>query len=280
MGTRLTGDVFQSIDRLRHVDRLSTGNADLDFQLDGGLGRSQLGVIMADEKVGKSLMLANIAANAVLHGLNVAFASTELDETTIMARILAILNGIPTSEILKGRWSDAKTRLDSMQQSKLFGALVVKEFPPFATTVDDLKVWLEHCEDSDFDWDVLVMDYADRMCGSKDDMHSYEAMREVYDGIRYFAVAKRKWAWTASQTKGGGKHTGMSKLSDSRHKGRILDLCLELIRDEEDGSTMSIKVVGNRHGASGFTVGPFPTDFAHGRVCPDFSEILARDWGL
>lgn len=279
IGVRLTGEVFDDIDRLRHVDRLSTGISDLDFQLEGGLRCSCLGVIMADEKVGKSLMLAYLAASALLHGLNVAFATNELDEMTITARILSIITNVPTSDILKGQWQEAKDRLEHLQQDHKFGSLIVKKFEPFAATADDKKEWLEHCESNGFDWDVLIIDYADRMCGSSKDLHSYDAMREVYDGIRSLGTTKKRWVWTASQTKGGNEK-GMARLSDSRHKGRILDLCLELTQEEEDGSMMSIKCVGNRHGPAGFTVGPFPTDFHYGRISCDISDLLRRNWGI
>lgn len=273
-GTRLTGEVFETIDRLRHIDRLSTGVYELDFVLDGGMGRSQLGVVMGDAKAGKSVFLTNLAASAVLHGLNVAVATLELDETTWAARLISNLTGVPVAPILRGQWAPAKAALEQIQATRAFGQFVVREFPPGATTVGDVHAWLDLLVERGFQYDVVVIDYADRMGSARKDANSYDTGREVYDGLRYWAVERKCWVWTASQTK-AGSHSGMDKLADSRHKSRILDLCVEL-RPSDDRATMEYHVAGNRHGRTGDTVGPVETDFARARCSPDVARLLGQ----
>lgn len=280
-GVKLGGEVFEAIDRMRHVDRMTVGVPELDIQLDGGMGRSQLGVALASSGGGKSMYLAGLSAAAYVRGFNVVYATLELPEPVVMARVISNITGVLVADILKGGWAQAKTRLEKLQGKGAFGTFVVKEFPAKATTLEDLKVWLDHVEATEgYKVDVIVIDYLDK-CVSPQDDNSYDAMGTLYEGLRLEAVSRKCWAWTASQTKNMGgasrdpkKRADLDDMADSTNKGRVSDLVISLNVDE-DNSTIVLKVVKNRHGNSRFEVGPLPTDFARGRICPDLNSHVA-----
>jgi hypothetical protein len=96
-------------------------------------------------------------------------------------------------------------------------------------------------------------------------------MRDVYEGLRLFAVERNMWCWTASQSKAKGKDKGskhnrdVESLADSMHKGRVADLVVTL-NVNDDGNEVTMFVAKNRTGKSRFAIGPLPTDFALGRM--------------
>lgn len=261
---------FGAIERVRQMERLPTGVEDLDFALEDGLGRGQLGIFMGGAGDGKSMALSHQTAYAVLQGYNCMYATLELPEPIVLARIKAGLTGIPINRILDGQTKEAKKRLKKLWPT--MGRCEVKEFTAHATTVDDIRRWVRDSERaSGKACDLLVIDYADKLQAPREN-NEYLAMRVVYEGLRIFGVEKKIWVWTASQAGRGkgkkGQKMDLEDVSDSMHKVRVADLVITLnaTEDEIGGREMSYFVAKNRTGKSRMSVGPSPTDFTHGRI--------------
>jgi KaiC/GvpD/RAD55 family RecA-like ATPase len=272
-GTRLGMGSFAEIAKIRQMERLTTGVIDLDIPLDGGLGRGSLGVAVGGPGDGKSMFLSHVAAEALCHGLHVVYATLELPEAVVLGRLKANLTGCSISEIMDGRHDRAAQRLEGMLP--YLGAFTTKYMTPGATTVTDLRIWVERCEEAaQRPVDLLVVDYADKL-GAPKEQNEYNAMKIVYEGLRHFAVERGLWAWTASQATRaaakdraeGSRKLDLNHMADSMHKGRVADLVVSLnARDE--GQQMEFYVAKNRIGRSRVTVGPLPCDFGTGRISP------------
>jgi len=269
---RLGMDSFAAIERAKDSNRLPTGVMELDIRLNGGLARGQLGVWLGDSGGGKSIALISELAESAKLGLFAGFVTLELPEHLQLARLIGNLTGIETEDIVEVpvRRDEAKRRMEIMRPH--LGICSLAEMPPHATCTRDIEQWIDQEEeDVGRKMDLLIVDYADKLYEPKvkDASNSYLEMRFVYEGLRRdIATARNMWVWTASQvgrTDGKSKWLDMHNVADSVHKVRVSDLVVTL-NAREEGTFLEFFVAKNRTGASRFRVGPFPTDFARGRL--------------
>lgn len=262
---------FAVIDQMRNLERLPTGVAELDSELGGGPARGTLMMFIGASNDGKSMALSHMSANASRCGLFVGYATLELPEAYVLARIKANHTDVPIDAVLEGD-EDCKIRL---AENPPPGPCYVKEFTPQVTTVADIKGWVRACEDLEGrHMDLLVVDYADKMTahvkGARGEATgAYKIMEYVYEGLRLFVNEERMWGATASQAtrdkKRKNKLLDGDDVSDSINKIRVVDLAITLNLDDEE---MTFYVAKNRMGRSRFSVGPLPTDFSIGAVAP------------
>lgn len=273
---------FTEIDNMNSLVRLPTGVLDLDLQMVDGLHRGGLGVHLGGAADGKSMMLLHQTASGARDmKLFAGLATLELPKAVQLARLFANLTGVPTNQILSNPLdrAEAKRRMELM--APYIGAVVVEEFAPHATTVLDISDWADRCADQfGRPFDLLVVDYADKLHHQVRSDNEYERMKFVYEGLRRdLAVAKNMWCWTASQaaraTKDQGKRLELHHVADSMHKVRVADVVITL-NARDDGSQMLFFVAKNRLGRGRFQVGPVPTDFERARMVPASREFF--DW--
>lgn len=269
VGTRVGGASFGVIESMRNLKRLPLGVLELDSELGGGMPRGQLGMFIGGAGDGKSTALNHVAAAAWMSGLFCLYATLELPDYVVLARLKANVTGVPIDAILESS-DDARRKLEAIP----LGAAYVKSFTPLATTVDDLKLWVKACEDIEGrPCDLLVVDYADKLSSKIKDANNdkgYQSMQAVYESLRIFADERKFWVWTASQASRSGKDSkkkvDLEHVADSMHKVRVADLVVTLnVRDE--GNSMMFYVAKNRTGKSRASIGPMPVDFACGAVC-------------
>lgn len=277
VGTNLTAG-FAEISQIKALERLPTGVLPLDVQLNEGLARGQMGVALGGSGDGKSMFLSSQASEAIRRQHHTVYASLELPRTVILARIQANLTGVPVNQILEhaGDRAEAERRMNVMSQH--IGACFVEEFSPHATTVNDIKDWVERCEQQlGAPVGLVAVDYGDLLYDPriKGD-NEYIAMRYVFEGLRRDIAVPNRWLWTAAQagrpSKDMGKRLDLQHVSDSMHKVRVADLVLTL-NARDDGAQLLYYVAKNRTGKARMQVGPEPTDFERGRIAP-----LASEW--
>lgn len=276
VGTILGPASFAEVTSLRHLQRLQTGVVELDSILDGGLQSGGLGVFVGGSGDGKSMALAHVAAVNCWDGLFVAYATLELPVPIVLARIKAAMTGIPINVLLSGEIAAAQKLLQ--KRGKKLGGLVVQEFTPYATTIEDIKEWVDKIEQQcKRKVDLLVVDYGDKVGvkAKKGDKESseYTSGRVVYEGLRIYANDRKTFCWTASQAsrqKDRKKRLDLNDVADSMHKIRVADLVITLnLKEELDGgSSMTFYIAKHRTGKSREEVGPMPTEYECGRLCP------------
>ncbi len=281
VGIRIGADSFGEIERMQHLLRLPTGIMELDVELGGGLTRSALGVAVGGAGDGKSMFLSHSAAHGMYEGQNVAYATLEIPEGEVLARIKANLTNCTIDGIKSGEVVDiAKDRLAFLADRQMangrpgLGAGFVKEFPAYTTEPTDIDSWVRECEDAISDKiDLIVVDYADRM-GAKvsgKEKGDYTTMRIVYEGLRQISVDRENFLWTASQATRQGKDKrklDVNHMADSMHKGRIADLVISLNVCGEHLDEIEFFIAKHRTGKGKISVGPMQHEFSKGRIAP------------
>lgn len=273
VGVVLGAGSYEEIDKLKHLERLSTGVLELDTALQGGLRRGSLGLLLGGSNDGKSMGLSHIGAWALRWGLFVVYATLELPPSDVLARIKANITGIPINAILED-----PERARPIMNATALGPCIVQEFTPQATTMEDIEAWVEACEEQvGRPVDVLVTDYGDKLAAPKsagrEGEHGYSAGRVVFERMRIYANEGHKggkiWHWSAAQAtrqKDKRKKLDLNDVADSMHKVRVADLVVTLNLDEE--GQMTFMVAKNRFGPARVKIGPLPPDFEIGRIAP------------
>lgn len=239
------------IEAQRHP--VATGIAELDANkiLRGGLGRGELGVIVAPTGVGKSHMLVQLGAAACINKLNVNHYTFELSETAVGLRYDSHFTGIPSNEIPAHREEVLRVE-DSMKM----GRLIIKCWPTGSATVQTIRSHIERTTLQNHKPDLIIIDYADIMRSTK----HYEALRFelklIYEELRNLAMDLDLPIWTASQSNKDGANSeliGLENMSEAYGKAMVADVVIGLSRKpaEKALGTGRMFIAKNRAGHDG-----------------------------
>ena len=138
---------------------ITTGWDAIDDIADGGMGKGELGVMVAPAGIGKSWALVNIGANAVKAGLNVIHYTLELNAAYVGLRYDAVFTGIAAQD-LKYNVEDVKKKVGTLK-----GDLIVKYYPTKAATVNTISAHMQRCIANGKKPDLVIVDYADLLRG-------------------------------------------------------------------------------------------------------------------
>jgi hypothetical protein len=244
---------------------ISTGWPVIDSLINGGLGKGELGTVVAPAGIGKSWVLVCLAANALKQGKNVIYYTMELNPFYVGMRFDAHFTNTPFQDLSK---EAVKTKFPEIQDSAR-GNLVIKFFPANTPSVTTLSAHIEKCIMQNFKPDLIVVDYADllRSTSNKD---GEQQAHEIYLELRGLAHEYEIPIWTASQTNRGGLKEDViegDSVAASYRKIAHSDFIISLSRKLEDKLTGTgrIHVIKNRFGADGITF-PSKVDTSTGRI--------------
>ena len=218
---------------------------------DGGLGKGELGVMVAPAGIGKSWALMNIGADAVKKGKTVLHYTLELNEAYVGLRYDSVITGI-ANQNLKHYQEDIKEQLE-----KLKGELIIKHYPTKTVSVMGIRAHVEKCIMQDKKPDVIIVDYADLLRGhGQEKRHELEG---IYEDLRGMAGEYEIPVWTASQANRSALEEDVidaSKISESYGKVMVADFVLSLSRKVQDklAGTGRWHVIKNRFGPDGITL--------------------------
>ena len=276
-GVKIGSGSFESIRRIRGLERLPIDVPEIDALLEGGLWRKALGVVIAPSGWGKSIYLSHQTGSAMLAGRRVAFATLELPEPLVIARLKANLLGMTIDDILNGSLEKAEEKF--LKIAPTLGLCVVKEFAPKVTTIQDVFSWVKELEaEENGPIDLLVVDYADKLGTGRADDNTYTTGGTVFEGLRHYAVERNIWCWTASQPKRmskGQKRIELDDVADSINKARVSDMVLTMIPKDE-GEQLAYYLAKNRMGKTGSTI-ELPQAFEYGRIAQITHDV---DFGV
>ena len=145
-------DFFNPEHHIQHTsDKISSSYTFIDRVTNGGYDPCSLIIYAGEQNVGKSIWLANDAANYVRQGYNTAFITAEMAGHKVIKRIGANLLNISMAEY-DSKSKDAtymKRRLENVGDGLLPpGKLFVKKFPTSQATVPDLENYLLDLEET------------------------------------------------------------------------------------------------------------------------------------
>ena len=231
-------------------DTIKTGWDPVDEVMDGGLGKGELGVVVAPAGIGKTWCLQNIGAAAVREGLNVVHYTLELNQNYVGLRYDTVFSGITTASI-KYYQDEIKKKIEQLK-----GTLLIKYFPTKSATVQTLSSHLKQIELSGVDIDLVIVDYADILRGIGTEKR--HVLENIYEDLRGLAGEVEVPIWTASQANRSSLEEEIidaTKVAEAYSKVMIADFVISVSRKVEDkiANTSRFHVIKNRFGIDGIT---------------------------
>tara|TARA_R110001592_G_scaffold17829_6_gene74614 strand:+ start:5625 stop:6998 length:1374 start_codon:yes stop_codon:yes gene_type:complete len=231
----------------------ATGIKELDQKdvLNGGLGRGEIGIVVANTGVGKSHWLVAMGAEAIRRGKNVVHYTFELTETGVGIRYDSNLCNIPSSNIVENKETVLKTYAEND-----FGRLIIKQYPTGTASIITLRNHLEKLAMKDFVPNIIIIDYADIMRSTR----TYDSLRHelklVYEELRNLAMELKIPIWTASQANresAKAEIVGLENMSEAYGKAMVADVVVSLSRKPIEKATGAgrLFVAKNRAGKDG-----------------------------
>lgn len=285
LGITVGNAVAERLVKFANIHRLPTCIPELDDILRGGVARGTETIFLGETGAGKSMALIQMTTSAASQMQSVCYASLELEEEWIEARILSNITGIPSEDMMRkgadpGIYAECEEMMGKLGAAE-FGRITVRTFPAGTTSPKDIFEWVSDVEEATgVPVSVLVVDYADKCASSQKKTGKWEESAYirnglVYEEFRVWASKNKKWLFTASQTK-RGQNAKRSKVgavidtddaADSLDKMRVGDLIIS-INLSEDRQTAVLFIAKNRHGDGGGRLPALPTDFACSRIVP------------
>ncbi len=155
-------DVFHDIDSALEKDNrqaIPTGINGVDSALKGGLGRGELGVVLAPTGTGKTTLLTLFSNTAYNFDFNVLQIFFEDNPANIKKKHFTIWSGIEPDEQPE-RKEEVKEIVEEVQQRSK-GSLSIIKLPSDSVTISEIKSRIrKHLSDGK-KLDLLVIDYVD-----------------------------------------------------------------------------------------------------------------------
>ena len=232
-------------------DPVTTGWRDIDDISKGGLGKGELGVVVAPTGAGKSMVLVHLGAQALKAGKNVLHYTLELADTVVGGRYDAAITGVE----LKNLAVFKEKIYDEIRE--IGGKLIIKEYPTRSASIQTIKNHIEKLKRRDFVPDMIIVDYGDliRPENSRKDEKRHQ-LETIYEELRGIAQICECPVWTASQTNRSGINAEvitMESISEAFNKCFVADFIFTVSRTVEDKNTNQgrIFVAKNRNGPDG-----------------------------
>ena len=243
---------------------ITTGWEVIDELADGGLGKGELGVMVAPAGIGKSWALVNVAANAVKAGKTVLHYTLELNEAYVGLRYDSVFTGI-AAQNLKYNVDDVKEKLKTIK-----GNLIVKYYPTKGASVNTISSHIEKCKMQDIKPDLVIVDYADLLRGTGKTSELRIQLGNIYEDLRGLAGEQEIPVWTASQANRSALQEDViqaDKIAESYSKIMTADFVVSLSRKIEDkvDGTGRWHVIKNRFGPDGITL-PSKMNASNGHI--------------
>lgn len=208
----------------------------------GGYVRGEIISIVAGSGVGKSVMLANIAATNLLRGKRGVYISCELKDTKVADRIDAILTGFPI-QCLTVHKEDIFQKLETLEGVDYeYGMpFIIKQFAAGTATVNKIRAYISQLRFYGFDPDFIIVDYIGEMQDIPG-LPTHESRERIVRDLRGMAEEEQVFVAVAMQPNRDSRETQKSEkgrieeehLADSFGQIRPLDGCLSLNQNDSE----------------------------------------------
>jgi len=194
-------DVFDNVLMALQADNrrpIPTGVNGIDGLLDGGLGRGELGVVLAPTGTGKTTLLTKFANEAYNSGYNVVQIFFEDNINNIKRKHFTIWTGISPKDQPLDAEKIEQIVAERRKESK--GELRLLKLPSDSVTISEIKSKLRKLQSDGFRIDLVTLDYVDCITPEKTNYNEEwkgdgAIMRQLESMTSEFDVA----IWTATQ---------------------------------------------------------------------------------
>lgn len=241
-----------------HIQLAKTGSPTgfpfFDKALGGGWNPKSLVVFQGRPKVGKSMVLGNIAARSFLIGNVTGLVTVELPERQYMKRIGSNILNVKSDEYAAITDSSharlISEKIKAMRESgTIKGELYVKEFATGGATAIDIENYFLRLESKlNRRFKVIVVDYLNLLRPIKEQNGMYEKIKAISEELRGVAMRNEWCIISATQVKREAVadfDLGMDSVAESFGLIHTVDSLFGLMRSPLE-SRMKIKVIANR----------------------------------
>jgi len=220
----------------------------------GGWNAKSLIVFQGRPKVGKSIVLGNIATRSFLAGNNTGVVTVELSEGKYMKRLGSNILGIETIKYDAFTDETAMTMVqDKLKELKdsgrEYGELLIKEFATGgATAIDIENYFIRQEKEMGKKFTVIVVDYINLMRPITEQGGLYEKIKVISEELRGVAMRNKWCIITATQIKRDAIDDfdlGMDSVAESFGLIHTVDALYGLMRGPLE-QRMKIKLIANR----------------------------------
>ena len=234
----------------KHRLPVTTGWKQIDDICGGGLGKSELGVVIAPTGAGKSFCLVHLGAQGLKEGKVVVHYTLELGDTIIATRYDSCLTGYPLSDIINFKDEVYEEIKD------IDGKLIVKEYPTKSASTNTIKSHLNKLIKRGIKPGMIIVDYADLLKPVVVRKEKRNELESIYEELRGISTEYGCPIWTASQTNRSGLNAEvitMEQISEAFNKCFVADFIFSVSRTIEDkqNNQGKIFIAKNRNGPDG-----------------------------
>lgn len=229
---------------------VSTGWKEIDTITSGGLGRNELGVVIAPTGAGKSMALVHLGSEAIKEGKTVIHYTLELQDMVVACRYDSCITQYPLSDL-----SNFKDEIFE-EIKELDGTLIVKEYPTKSASTNTIKAHLARLIKRGITPGLIIVDYADLLRPVVVRKEKRTELESIYEELRGLSNEMNCPVWTASQTNRSGLNAEvvtMEQISEAFNKCFVADFICTLSRTIEDKQNNKAKmfIAKNRNGPDG-----------------------------
>lgn len=195
------------------IERIPTGIEKLDEVLGGGLGRTELGIVVAAPGRGKTTTLISIGAAAIEAGYNVLHVSLENNEKQI-ARNYDVRLLQHNRKYIEDNIDKALIAMNNIRIYRK-GQLRIKKYPTKSVTVKTIRALLDKYKTiQNFIPDVLILDYGAILKPSHNYADKRNGIESNYEEIRALADEYELALWSAAQGNRGALSKTIVSMGD------------------------------------------------------------------
>ena len=226
----------------KETEKVSTGYNFLDDMLSGGYDKGgNLVVYAGEQNIGKSIYLANDAANFVKMGTNTVVITAEMAAHKFVKRIgsnLLSVNINDYAEKAKNK-EHIKRRLETVGDGFTPpGNLYVKQFPTSQATVLDIEAYVNQIEEErQIKVGAVVIDYINILANyrNQNTENTYMKIKQIAEDLRAMGIRNNWLIVTATQINRNGYNSSdisMTDVAESAGLSHTADVMLGIIQDD------------------------------------------------
>ena len=226
----------------KDTEKVSTGYNFLDRMLGGGYDKGgNLIVYAGEQNIGKSIYLANDAANFVKMGTNTVVVTAEMAAHKFVKRIGSNLLTININEYAdKAKNKEhIQRRLETVGDGFTPpGSLFIKQFPTSQATVLDIEAYVNQIEEEkQIKVGAVVIDYINILANyrNQNTENTYMKIKQIAEDLRAMGIRNNWLIVTATQITRNGYNSsdiGMTDIAESAGLSHTADVMLGIIQDD------------------------------------------------
>lgn len=274
-------EIFDDIESALEKDfrnPIPTGIKVIDQAMLGGLGKEEMGIILAALGVGKTTILTKIANTAFEMEKNVLQIIFEDKVDEVRRKHYAIWSKIPLSQFDE-RKDDVYTRVVEHQNKCKGGKLVIKKMSQDDVTIPMIKNWILNYEKNfGMKFDMVVLDYIDCVESHKptsgDDLKAELVVIKAFEAM---AAEFKIPCWTAVQgnrSSISAEFVNTDQMGGSIKRAQKTHFMMSIARSQEQkqNNTANIQILKARFAKDGLI-------FENAIFNNDTLEIKCIDYG-